>query len=508
MTVGLYVRISDDHRGGGRGEGVATQTRWGREYAAQHWPGEPVRVFTDNDLSASNPDVYRPAFDALRVAIRAGEITRLWTVEQTRLERTEVGWFAFAAELDAAGITEVHTRRDGIIRTDSEVAGIKAVLAAGEARRTKKRIRDRVDVLASEGRPSGGRTYGYAKALDEHGRKTLTIIDSEAEVIRETTNRILAGWSLARIASDLADRGIVGPLRRPIRDEDNRVIGYHPPAAMSVATVKSIVSNLTVVARRVHKGLETAGCWPAVLDDATWHAVRDRLAAPRVVTTMSGKTAVAGKPRARRRHLLTGGLLACGLCGADLVASVRQTNSMVEPKAMYWCSPARRTAHGVKACGRIGIMAEPLEQHVLEVLFAELDKPEFVDALLADDHGGRRDEIGLELRAIEAQRNQLAAEWSGRAISMDEWRTAREALTVQERDLRAELAAIPTPVRPRDLDVLRALRTAWPGMNLDERRDILTMFVGQITVMPARRGGATPQPVGERLSSPDTWWRF
>lgn len=506
MTVGLYVRISDDHRGGGRGEGVKTQERWGREYAAAHWPDEPVRVFCDNDLSASDPEVYRPAYDALRVAIRAGEITHLWTVEQTRLERTEVGWFAFAAELDAAGITEVYTRRDGIVRTDSEVAGIKAVIAAGESRRTRKRIRDRVEILASEGRPSGGRTYGYAQAIDEHGGKTLAIVEEEAAIIRETAARILSGWSLARIAADLADRGVVGPLRRPIRDEDNRIVGYQPPAPMSVATVKSIVTNLTVVARRVHNGQQVAGRWPAILDEPTWHAVRDRLAAPRVVKAANGRAHTAGRARARRRHLLTGGTVVCGLCGLPLVASVRQTNSMAEPRAMYWCSPSRRDAEGRKGCGRIGIMAEPLEQHVLEVLFTELDKPAFVDALLVDPYTERRHEIDLALRAIEAQRRELTAEWSARALSMVEWRDAREGLKAQERELRTELASIPTPVRRRDLDVLRALRAAWPGMNLDEKVDLVTLFIDQIRVLPARRGGRG-QPVAERLSPIETWWR-
>jgi hypothetical protein len=34
--------------------------------------------------------------------------------------------FEFAADLDAAGLTQVHTNRDGIVRVGDEVAGIKA----------------------------------------------------------------------------------------------------------------------------------------------------------------------------------------------------------------------------------------------------------------------------------------------------------------------------------------------------------------------------------------------
>ena len=105
--VALYLRISIDR--GGRAEGVDVQERQGRAYAASTWPGIPVVAYSDNDLSAASDDVWRPAFEKLRQAVRDGQVTRIWAVEQSRLQRREVGWFELAAELTAAGITEVHT---------------------------------------------------------------------------------------------------------------------------------------------------------------------------------------------------------------------------------------------------------------------------------------------------------------------------------------------------------------------------------------------------------------
>ncbi len=46
-------------------------------------------------------------------------------------KRQEIGWFVLAAELAEAGIGEVHTDRDGIVRVGDDAAAIKAVLAAG-----------------------------------------------------------------------------------------------------------------------------------------------------------------------------------------------------------------------------------------------------------------------------------------------------------------------------------------------------------------------------------------
>jgi DNA invertase Pin-like site-specific DNA recombinase len=83
----LYCRISEDPRG--RREGIDAQERWGRDYAASAWPGVPVRVFTDNDISAAGSAV-RLGYDQLRAAIERGEVAHLWAVEQSRLERREV----------------------------------------------------------------------------------------------------------------------------------------------------------------------------------------------------------------------------------------------------------------------------------------------------------------------------------------------------------------------------------------------------------------------------------
>ncbi len=163
VVVAIYCRISIDKSG--RREGVEAQERWGREYAAEHWPGAMVRVFTDNNLSAARDD-RRPGYEALRAAIRAGEITHVWTVEQSRLERRKAPWFELAAELIAAGIDEVHTRRDGLVRLDDIGSDVRAIVNAQYVADLKKKIRDKSAELAREGRPPGAIVFGY-----RHGRR-------------------------------------------------------------------------------------------------------------------------------------------------------------------------------------------------------------------------------------------------------------------------------------------------------------------------------------------------
>src|SRR6266545_4809957 len=251
--VALVCRLS--RRPDGSYEGVELQERWGRAYAELTWPGEPIEVFADKGLSGESDD--RPGFERFREWLANGQIGRVWAVEQTRLERREVEWFRLAAELDAAGVHEVHTKRDGIVRVQDAVAGIKAVLSADELRKIKKRVNDRLAENAADGLPPGSRPFGYAHGLNAKGVKTYVVIEEQAEAIRWAAERVLSGWSLGNIAAALRGRGVRGAHRVKVRDRDGRVVtedgtpvedGGRPvtrPTMVTEASVRSWVTNPT-----------------------------------------------------------------------------------------------------------------------------------------------------------------------------------------------------------------------------------------------------------------------
>jgi DNA invertase Pin-like site-specific DNA recombinase len=471
----LYCRISKDRTG--LVEGVRAQERWGHTYAADHWPDLPVRVFADNDISAANGAV-RPGYLALREALRQGEVAHLWCVEQSRLERTEIGWFELAAELDSAGITEVHTNRDGIVRARDEVAGIKAVLAAGEVRRMRQRVNDRLAENAAEGRPAGADVFGYRRGTDESGKKTLVIVPGQAKVLRECADRVLSGWSLTRIAADLMGRGVRG------------VRG----GKLTQASIRQWMSNPTIAGQRVHQGqIVGRGVWEPILDLETWHSVRDRLSRPRRVDTGNGGTypvPVGQRRGTGRRYLLTGGTAVCGVCGSALVAAMKKMHRRHE-KPYYLCRPVDAAGSYIRGRACVGVVADELERHVVAELLAELDKPAFRDALTDDEHAARRDGIATALRKVDVDRAALAEMWGAGELNADEWRTARQGLADRELRLRAELAEVPPAVSHVDLDAIRA---GWDSMTLDEQREIVHMFIGRVVVNRRVRRGRTFDP--------------
>jgi site-specific DNA recombinase len=458
--VALYCRLSP--RPDGSYEGVDDQETWGRRYAARAWLGEPIEVFADRGISAANGDE-RPDFERFRQWVRDGRIAHVWTVEQSRLTRREVEWFEVAAELDSAGITELHTDRDGVVRVHDEVASIKAVLASAEVRKLRRRVNDRLAALADEGRAPGSRPFGYVHAVDEQGRKTYEVVPEQATAIRFAAEKVLAGWSLTNIARELQAQGLRGAFGGKI----------------GTSQIRNMVALPTVAGLRVHRGSVVGpGIWPPILDRATWEACRAKLSGKRSVRKANGGDyPVNGKPRvAGRRYLLTGGLTVCGVCDAPLVGALKQFRGGTVPYLM--CHPNR----GGKGC--TGIMLAPVEKHVLGELWRELDKHEFLEAVAADEHAGRRDELSNALDSLDVQRRTNARRAGLGEIDDDEWQELREGLVERERRLRAELGELPPPLV--DIDIAMA-RSAWPAMLLDERREFVRLFIRKITINRATR---------------------
>ncbi|MEV5712438.1 recombinase family protein [Amycolatopsis mediterranei] len=473
--VAIVCRLSP--RPDGSYEGVDLQERWGREYAANKWPGLPIEVFADAGISAANGD-NRPQFERFREWLNAGKVAHVWAVEQSRLERREVEWFRLAAEMEAAGVDELDTNRDGVVRVRDAVAGIKAVLNADEVRKLKKRLNDRLAENAANGVPPGTHAFGYRHAVitgpDGKKVKTFAIDEKEAEAIRQAAEWLLSGWSLANIAAELNTRGLRGAYGGKLRPQ----------------SVRKMVTMPTVAGKRVHQGrIVGRGNWEPILDERTWKACKNKLSQPRRVVRKDGREypinhAHRGNPTGRR-YLLTGGVAICGVCEAPLIASMKQLRGR-NPKPYYLCHPRKIRPNGEPGGGCIGILGLELEKHVVGKLWEELDKPEFLNAVATDAHAGRRAKIESDLEELDRQRGELARQWARPGGLKDiEWENARQGIAENESLLRAELAELPPP--RVGIDIAQA-RAAWPDMTLDEKREFVRMFIHAVTVKRARPG--------------------
>jgi DNA invertase Pin-like site-specific DNA recombinase len=487
IFVFIYCRISADQHG--RAEGVQAQEKWGREYAAQRWPGVPIKVFADNDLSAAKDDVYRPEFEQMREAIRRGECAHLWAVEQNRLTRREVEWFGLAAELARAGVAEVHTKRNGVIDVDGVFAGINAVLGAHEVKQLRKRLIDKKGELAAQGRPGGRLGYGYRQViytpeeevrlrewrerrhqatirgqdmrqwkadnprpmggrpvLDEQGRKSAEIVPEEAVIIRECAKRILNGWGLTNVAAWLNEQDLRGK-------HGGRFV------ATSVA---DFLTAPCVAGLRVHRGeVVGKGTWDPILDETTWRSLCAVIGARK-----------KSRSRTVRKYLLTGYRAFC-VCGKPM-----QSRPCDAVYAYYACEPAV-----TDGCGLTTIDTKALESHVAGQLFRKIEERNAARLLSEDRHAMRRAELVDELEGLDVQRAELAAMWP-KKITTEQFNIMNDRLAEEAETLERELAELPAPVGRIDPDELRA---AWPELHLDEQRKFVDDWISRITIRPTNR---------------------
>ncbi|MEV0269597.1 recombinase family protein [Hamadaea sp. NPDC050747] len=489
--VAIYTRISKDKYG--NAETCLDQETIGRTYAGKTWPGLPVVVYSDPDLSAFEDGVHRPGFEALKEAVAAGMVLHLWAVEQSRLERQEAPWFHLAALLDEAGIELLHTHRDGIVRVRDEVAGIKAVLAAAEVRKMKKRLADKFDAQAARGIPPGSRPYGYVHGRLDNGDRTYVIVPEQAEVIREAAGLVLNGWSLENIARQFRNRGLKGAHLAKVRDKSGNLVtdedgrALTRPSEITAAAVRGMLTNRAVVGINVRRKVEVGdGNWTPILDKTTWRQVGARLSGTRTVRMVNGRDYVVGErhrgPGTTRKYLLTGGTGECGVCEAPLVESERQFRS--KSRGAYtapylFCHPNT----GGKGC--VGIMGQPAEDFVVAELFDEIKRRQ--DDKLIDEGavGARRDAITRELDDVSERRKDLAHLWAQRELNGEEWKEARAALNAEEARLKADLRALPSPVEDRDAAEIIA---DWATMTLDERRAVIKDYIEKVIVVRARPG--------------------
>ena len=488
--MALYCRISYDRNG--RAEGVEAQERWGRAYAHKRWPNLPVEVFVDNDISAADPDQIRPDFERLRQWVRDGRVAQLWGVEQYRIVRQPVEWFGFADELAAAGVDEVHTDRDGVIRVHDDVAGIKAVLGAGEVRRLKRRLKDKFSDEAMRGLAPTVRCFGYRLARTKEGLRTYEQVPEEADAIRWAAESFLSGWNDQMLAAEWRERGLVGAHRLKVRDPKTGMIVMdedgQPVTQTTVVTGKTVRQALTNPAiaglRSYHGDIVATGIWEPIISEETRQAILARIGAVREVRTTDGKIHVINpaatqvRGRTRRKYLLTGGVAVCGVCQAPLAAANRKFRTGSGP--YYFCT---RNLGG-KGC--VGIAAGPLERYVKEKMFEELATEEFAVRFSKDPAGPERDRLAEVLAGIATKRADLAAAWASDSLTMEEWLRARSGLETREQSVHAQLLELPPPPPERiDIEAVRD-PLLWEGYNLGERSEYIAMFVKKVTILKAK----------------------
>jgi site-specific DNA recombinase len=370
MTQGraaaIYARISSDPEG--RKAGVDRQVQDCHGLAERlGFTVEVQHVYVDNDISASDPEVERPQWNAMLAAAHGGEFEAILAYSQSRLTRAgQTGLLPLEALAASSGL-EVHTVGSGRMHLDTAdgqlSAGIMALFDRAEAKRTSERVRRAAKQRAQEGKIHGSiPVYGYEYVRDAAGRvQTMAINEAESAIVREAADRFLAGETLYGIVTDFDRRGL---RTRPKAPSKRNPAGLPNGGKWQSRTINRILTTPTVAGFREHDGELFSGDWEPILDEATWRRIVE-LFGERAQTPSNFQTGSA------RKYALSG-LVNCGTCGHTMV-------SMTPHKRAT--SPGF-TCNGQKTggCGHMKISMGLLEPYVVGRIKAYLSGPAFTAA--------------------------------------------------------------------------------------------------------------------------------
>jgi site-specific DNA recombinase len=457
MSTAIYVRLSsdrqDDH------QGVDRQL----EDCRRKVEG-PAPVFTDNNRSAWKTGAVRPDYERLLAEIKVGGVNRIVVWHMDRLYRqmrelcdlTDLATEGRGVMIDAVTGPSLDLRTaDGVMWAQHLVS-----TAQHESSHKGERVRRAQEQKREKGMPHGGnRAFGWKDGMTPNPREAAEIV--------KAVGLLFAGASLKDVARQWNERGI----KRP----------QNPKSLWSADAVRRTVSNPRHAGLIAHDPKRKGSYqrtvigqakWPAIIKRERWEALMAHLASRSRTTTGILK----------RRSLLTR-LVVCGRCGTTM------TRAKDHAMEYYRCPSPRPEIPN--ACGGVSINARMVESFLTEATLQRADNGHLARLLQGQTENQPSNRSIVEALDELDRRAELVGTTFGKGKLSE--RAASAALVTIEREqerLRKQLAgqtssSVITPYAGRK----GALRSAWTTLSEDQRREIISIVLGKVKIMPTKVRG-------------------
>lgn len=434
-TAVLYLRISSDPKGTALGverqktEALALADRLGWKVA---------EVITDNDRSAA-AGKSRPGWDRLMLGLQMGAWDALLAWDQTRLTRDSAQWAVLRQTLLAKGIPLATMDAGGPVSLSGTTGllgtGLKALMSEAYIEEIKQRQTAWAAQRAAAGLPQGKAPYGMKRqdGLDVEDPAT-------APIVRELTQRLLAGETTYGIVKDLNARGVPGPAgsewsRRSVRRAVTR------PALYGLRAVKGEVIGKAAS--------------PGIMDEGTYGRLVALLGDPD-----QRKTGASN----RASHLLTG-IAVCGVCGTPV--------------------RARTTIYSCPTGGHVGRKRQWVDEAVVEHVLAYLSRPDVIDVLTPSAPAIKP--LADEVATLEARLDLATDDYAAGVLDSRAYTRATASISAALKDAKRALASARKAAGAPDvltgLLTTSDVRQAWEGLTLDRQRAVVRLLA-KVTILP------------------------
>lgn len=414
-------------------------------------------VHVDDDRSAYRARKRRKPrlgyLDALR-RLEMGAIRGLVSWHPDRLHRDPTELEAFIDLIEDCGASVV-TARAGEYDLSTPAGRLQArifgAIARHESEHKSERILSKMQQLREAGMHTGGgkRPYGYETR--EAGLQEQGLRPDEAEVVREMVKRALAGESMLSLCRDLNERGILSATG----------------GRWSLSSMSRLLRSARIGGLREYRGRLIAAPWPAIITEREHQELRALLSA----------NARAGT-RSQRSYLLTGGIVRCGNCTAEMIG--RPLGSQHRPT--YACVKERG------GCNRVFARADDVDRLTAEATFREMEAPGFAERVQRLANPAQSNEIIDAITRQEERVREIEDDYAAGELDRQEYRWLRDGARAKLDDLRSQ-------VKPSKVMALldyqgASLRAAWPALSLGKRRTILEALDVTVTILPrGKRNG-------------------
>jgi DNA invertase Pin-like site-specific DNA recombinase len=435
-------------------------------YIQEHNMGIIVDSYKDV-ASAWRPGVNRPRFKHALVDIATGRIDGIAVLNIDRLTRRkdqvrpilnaleEMGGrlFSLEDELDTA---------DNSPDANTELRLYQLVeRAEREARRASERMKLAIKHRARKGLPHRGGNRPFGLTDDWRG-----LVRREALYLKWAANGIDTERETPfSIARKFTDRGIPTPTGKTLWEPKN---------------VAKMLCAPRMAAKTEHDGVFYAlpGI-PAILDEALWLRVREKLTAKRRV--------------GRRETRQLSNIALCSVCGLALVSGLENNGAVV-----YVCKK-RPSVPG--ACGSVNIRIDKLDAKVSAEVVAFLNDKPRAQALL-DSHRLETPEMAaIDARYAELEDNKLALERAAfnppqgvKRLPTERYWELRTEIEREQETLQRRRA-----VNREAQPLKEALQQSWTLQQWDAqavewRRAVIRLVVERIEVSPVAQRGQLRGP--------------
>jgi len=454
VCAAIYARISSDQDG--TSLGVTRQLEDCRALAEKlGWT--VAEEYVDNDISAYTVKK-RPAYQRMLDDVAAGDRDAVIAYHLDRLTRRPIELEHFVEVATTAKVTVRFVSGGDFDLVSGDglmLMRMLSAVAAGESATKSRRMKRKNDESAARGVPhkGGNRPFGYEDDW-------LTARVDEAAVVRAMVERFLAGESLRSIAVWLDAERV-------------KTVNGRPWLSTSVRTM---LRNPRYAGLRSHRG--------DVVGTAVWEPIITVAERDKVMALMDRRAST--RERTARSYLLTG-LLRCGKCGNRLFSSRR------EDSRRYVCMGGPDHGGG---CGRLTIVATPLEQLIADAVLYRLDTPELAAALTGQaERDTETAAMSEALAQARAHLDELAQIYGDGKVSQREWLTAKAPIDARVKDLERRLArAAGNGALAGIIGNGESLRAQWTDLPLGRQAAIVKTILDHANIGPGTPSARSLDP--------------